>query len=87
METLWQDIRYGFRMLGKNPGFSLIVLILVAIGVGANTAMFSIFSAFLIRPLPYEKADRLALVRQFSDKLKKSSLVSHPNYLDWRQQA
>jgi len=87
MGTLWQDIRYGLRMLGKNPSFSLIVVVLVAIGVGANTAMFSIFSAFLIRPLPYEKSDRLALVYQCSNKLQKSQLVSHPNYLDWRQQA
>ena len=84
--TLINDFKYGLRMFGKNPSFSLIVVVLVAIGVGANTAMFSIFSAFLIRPLPYEKSERLALVYQCGDK-QKSHLVSHPNYLDWRQQA
>lgn len=86
METLWQDIRYGVRMLLRNPSFSLVSVALVAVGVGASTAVFSIFNAFLIRPLPYEKPDRLSLLYQCA-RSGETSRVSHPNYLDWRQQA
>lgn len=82
METLWQDIRYGVRMLLRNPSFSLVSVALVAVGVGASTAVFSIFNAFLIRPLPYEKPDRLSLLYQCA-RSGETSRVSHPNYLDW----
>ncbi len=86
MGTLWQDLRHGFRMVAKNPGFSLVVIALVAVGVGANTTVFSVLNAFLIRPLPYEAPDRLVLLHQ-RDHRGQNSTVSRPNYLDWRQQA
>ncbi|MBN1805999.1 MAG: ABC transporter permease [Sedimentisphaerales bacterium] len=86
MSTLTNDVKYGIRQLRKNPGFSFIVVMLVAIGVGANTAVFSIFNAFLIRPLPYDKSDRIALVYQCNHE-GKTDFVSYPNYLDWRHQA
>src|SRR5262245_60834757 len=62
LEELWRDSRYGARMLLKNPGFTLIVALTLSLGIGANTAMFSIIHAVLLRPLPYKEADRLVAV-------------------------
>src|SRR5262245_227650 len=60
LETLFQDLRYGVRMLLKNPGFTLIAVITLALGIGANTALFTVFDALMLKPLPVKDPDRPA---------------------------
>ena len=85
MQTLWQDMRYGARMLLKQPGFTLIALLTLSLGVGANTAIFSVINAVLLRPLPYPESERLALYNERSPQMDGMS-ISWPNYTDWRAQ-
>jgi len=87
LETLWQDLRYGLRMLLKNPGFTMVAVVALALGVGANSAIFSVVNSLLLRPLPFEQPDRLAQVWEANPRRGKMEMpASFPNFADWRDQ-
>src|SRR5215813_2826032 len=82
MQTLWQDLRHGVRVLAKRPGFTAAAVVTLALGIGANTAIFSVVNAVLLRPLPYEQPDQL--VHVFRNQVTVSrSPVSRPNYFEF----
>jgi putative ABC transport system permease protein len=83
--TFWHDLKHGMRTLVKKPGFTLVAIVTLALGIGANTAVFSVVNAVLLRPLPYPDADRLVAVSEYSLKAPDIS-VAYPAYLDWRAQ-
>jgi putative ABC transport system permease protein len=85
MYALWQDLRYGARMLLKRPGFTLIAIITLALGIGANTAIFSVVNAALLRPLPYPESERLVWLSEYRPNFGVQQ-ISYPNFTDWRAQ-
>jgi putative ABC transport system permease protein len=84
MKTLQQNVRYSFRLLRKNPGFTLIAAITLALGIGANTAIFSVIYAVLLAPMPYPNPDQLVMV--WSRIQGNRNVVSAGDYLDWKRQ-
>jgi putative ABC transport system permease protein len=89
MEGLLQDLRYGQRMLRNRPGFSAMVVLVLALGIGATTAIFSIVNAVLLRPLPYQEPDRLMMVFaavERDGRSEKTGTVLGPDFIEWREQ-
>src|SRR5258706_12221345 len=87
MGAFWQDLRYSLRTLRKNPGFASIVILILALGVGANTAVFSLVNAVLLRQLPFPEADRLVIDWEDMTFLGFSRHTPAPaNFVDWRKQ-
>src|SRR2546423_7944273 len=87
MDTLFNDIRYGVRSLLKRPGFTAIAVITLALGIGANTAIFSVVNTLLLRPLPFKEPARLVQVWEANYQRGRNTMdVSYPNFVDWRDQ-
>ena len=86
MQTFWQDIRFGVRMLLKNPGFAIVAVLTLSLGIGANTAIFSVVSAVLLRDLPFPDSDRIVTLweNNLLDGLERDD-VSPGNFMDWRE--
>ena len=88
MHALWQDLSYGLRLMRKSPGFTAVALTVLALGIGGNTAIFSVVNGVLLQPLPYPQADQLVSIRSAEPSRGIPPVVaSYADYLDWKQQA
>src|SRR5215470_9942113 len=87
MDTLLQDVRHALTLLVKKPAFSMVAILGLMLGIGANTAIFSVVNALLLRPLPYKDPSRLVdLWSDNTSNLKAPHAISYPNFVDWRDQ-
>jgi putative ABC transport system permease protein len=86
METIWQDLKYAFRTLAKKPSFTLIAVLTLALGIGANAAIFSVVNTVLLRPLPYSNPDLIMTLGTFWKTTNSIGWVSQPDFQDWHDQ-
>ena len=86
MNTFFNDLKYSIRMLAKKPRFTAVIMVILAIGIGANTALFSVIQSVLLSPLPFHEPDRLVFVRTESESSGRKQACSGPDYLDWIEQ-
>ena len=86
LDDIRRDVRFGLRSLRRSPGFTLVAVLCLALGIGANAAIFSVINAVLLRPLPYAEPDRLVRVYETRGDEGRTGSVSVPNYLDWQAQ-
>src|SRR5262245_37878658 len=85
MDSFFRDVRYSLRLLSKRPGFSVAVIITLALGIGANTAIFTVVDTALLRSLPYQDADRIVHVwENLPREVKPQREASYPDFVDWK---
>src|SRR5438477_5519059 len=85
MENLWKDLRYAFRMLLKSPGFTVIAVLALGLGIGANTAIFSVFNGMLWRPLPVKDPKELVVLAKKNRSIDFPTGLSYPDFKDYRE--
>src|SRR5215510_12458634 len=86
MQTLWQDLRYGVRMLNKHRSFTVVAVLILAVGIGANATIFSIVNAFLFRPMPVKDPQQLVVLLATGHQIELPHPIPYPDYLDYRDE-
>src|SRR6202795_834559 len=87
MKTVWDDLRYGWRMLRRKPGFAAVAILTLAVGIGANAAIFSVINVVLLRPLPFPDSNRIVLIWETdANRNVQRGIASPAEFLDWREQ-
>src|ERR1035437_4705213 len=85
MSSFLQDLRYGLRMLARNPGFTAVAVVMLALGIGVTTTIFTAANDFLLRPLPFSNSDRLVMVKRYLKEFAQSGTNDPPTFKFWRE--